>query len=272
MKINRIFKNKIHFFDLFFGFILVILLISIYFFFNRKVEFVNIRVKVTDQDVLYANTSPKTWYANRFEVGDTENNELGQVTSQITGVETFNTGNDSKAVYLDIKTKAVYNKHTKLYSAKATNLVFGNTIKFNFAKVAFYGLVTEPPNSENQKTMQIEKKRVVLMQRNTFIGVEPDVLSKIKAGDKIIDSKGNLLFEVINISLQPALRVTQNSQGDLLLRYDPYYKDAVITADVRAKKLNSELFAFDNIPIKLGIIMPLNFTYESISPVIIDIK
>lgn len=270
MKVADFFKkNKIRYFDILLGLVFLSAVLIFYLFFYRKVEYVNIRVKVTDKDVLYANTDPKNWYANRFEIGDSEVNELGSAISEITKVETFNTSETTKAVYLDIKIKAVYNRRTKLYSAKGTNLIFGNSIRFNFSNAFFDGLITESPNTINQQGFNIEKRRITLIQRN---GWEPEVLKKIKKGDKIIDSNGNILLEVVDNILTPALQVTQNAQGDLLLRYSPFYKDATITADVTVKSYKGEEYVFDDIPLKLGIKLPLNFSYETILPTIIDIK
>jgi hypothetical protein len=271
MKFSKLlkFKNKIGYFDILLGVAFLVIVFVFYLFFYRKVQYVNIRVKVTDQNVLYAGTNPKTWYANRFEVGDSELDELGNVISKITNIKSFNMSADSKAVYLDIKIKAVYDRRTQLYSAKGTNLSFGNVIKFNFPNVTFSGLVTESPNTINQKDLVIEKKRVTLLQRGGF---EPQVLEKIQKGDKITDSEGNVLLEVIDTVVKPAQQITQNDQGDLLIKYNPYYKDMVITTDVAIKKYRGDDFAFDNIPLRLGYSLPLNFSYTSIWPIIVDIK
>ncbi len=265
-------KGKIGYLDILLGTSFLIIILVFYLFFYRKVEYVDIRVKITDRDVLYANTNPKTWYANRFDIGDTEINEFGTVTSKITNVETFNTNENTKAVYLNIKIKAVYNRRTKLYSAKGTNLIFGNTIRFNFSNAYFDGLITESPNTISQNSKVIKKKRVTLLQRNTLSILEPQVLGRIKKGDKITDSNGNILVEIIDINLTPALQVTQNSRGDLLQRYNPYYKDAAIVADVSTKTFKGDEYVFDDIPLKLGVKFPLNFDFETLLPVIIDIK
>lgn len=273
MKIKNIFKNKITYFDIILGVIFVIVTLGIFLFLYRKNEYVNIRVKITDQDVLYANTNPQSWYANRFDIGDTEKDELGRVTAEIIGVQTFDTTESTKAVYLDIKIKAVYDRRTQTYSAKGTTLVFGSTIRFYFSKVSFNALITESPGTLNQKGLIIEDRIITVLERGPSLiePIEPKVLEKIRKGDTVMDSNGNVLARVANITLRSGQRVTQNDSGSLLLRQDPYYKDAIITLVVSTKKYKGESFVFDNVPLKLGVTLPLNFSYESIYPVIISI-
>src|SRR3990170_1979301 len=117
MKAIKKLLQSLTYFDI--GVILVLAILSIAFFsfFYRKAEYVNIRVKVTDKEVLYAWSQPQNWYAERFEIGDVEKDALGRVISEIVGIERFNVDSQRKAVYLDLKVRAVYDSRSKLYSA-----------------------------------------------------------------------------------------------------------------------------------------------------------
>jgi hypothetical protein len=284
-KLIKKIKKNIHVLDIVIGAFFIIIAISLLLLFHRKNEYVDIRVRVTDQDVLYANNNPRTWYANQFEVGDVERDELGGIVGKITGVETFNISEDSKVVYLDISLRAVYNKRSQLYSAQGTNLIFGNTLRLNFSKTFFNSLITEAPDRSNQNDYSEEQKTIVVIERGVTNGndtdvnslqsqanIEPQVLSKIKSGDVITDSNGRVLAEVKDIVITPALRITQNDRGDLLSKLDPYYKDATITLTILVKKYKSDEFIFDIIPLKIGSKVPLNFSYESIWPTLIEVK
>lgn len=279
MKYLKIFKLKISYFDVGLGIVFLGILIGLIIFFGRKNEYINIKVKVTDQDVLYANTNPQNWYANRFIVGDTEKDNLGRVTGTITGVQTFNTTATQKAVYLDLKIRAVYDKRTDTYAAKGTTLAFGSSLRFYFSKVVFNAILVGGPGSTLD--MPTNNTEITLLARgvnknsnttgvNEF--VEPEIYEKIKVGDKISDSNGRVLLKVDNIRLRPAQEVTQDIYGNLHLKYDPYYKDAVITASIFARSFDGELYVMDNTPLKLGQSIPLNFDYESIFPTLINIS
>lgn len=270
--------RKISVFDFVLLCIGVFLFFGFFFFFYRKAEYVNIRVKVTDQDVLYAKTQPETWYANRFEVGDVERDTLGRVISEIVGVERFNVTSRLKAVYLDLKVRATYDTRTKLYSARGKPLIFGTPVRFNFSTITFDGIVTEFPKSEYQKNLRVENMKVVVLQRwirtdgVTGVTVEPTTIQSIKKGDKIYNSRGEVLAEVLEVKIRQAERTVETDKGELLLRYDPIYKDGIYTLNIRARVFNDEPFVFDNIPVKLGEVLPLNFPDVSLFPVIVEIQ
>jgi hypothetical protein len=267
--------RKISVFDFVLLCIGVFLFFGFFFFFYRKAEYVNIRVKVTDQDVLYAKTQPETWYANRFEVGDVERDTLGRVISEIVGVERFNVTSRLKAVYLDLKVRATYDTRTKLYSARGKPLIFGTPVRFNFSTITFDGIVTEFPKSEYQKNLRVENMKVVVLQRwirPDGVTVEPTTIQSIKKGDKIYNSSGEVLAEVLEVKIRQAERTVETDKGELLLRYDPIYKDGIYTLNIRARVFNDEPFVFDNIPVKLGEVLPLNFPDVSLFPVIVEIQ
>jgi len=274
MKFVKRIRSKLTYFDIGIILIIVVLGLGFFFFFYRKAEDVNIRVKVTDQDVLYVRTQPATWYANRFEVGDVERDTLGREISRIVGVETFNVRSNRKAVYLDLRVRATYDTRTKLYSARGRPLIFGTPVRFNFSKVTFDGIVTDFPNSEYQENLQVKETKVVALSRGfkpQEIPGEPLILGSVKRGDKVVDSNGNVLAEVLDVKVRPAERVTQTDRGELLLRRDPLYKDGLFTLKIRTKIFDNEPFMFDNIPLKIGEVVPLNFAHVSLFPILIEI-
>ena len=261
--LNKLLK-QISLFDITFFLILVVAGLIFFLFFYRKAEYITIRVKVTEQEVLYANTRPTTWYANRFEIGDQELDALGRKITEIVGIERFNVESNRKAVYVDLEIRATYDTRTRLYSARGKTLVFGTPVRFNLSRVTFDGIVTEFPGSQYQKNLKVSQSIVKVLAR----ALEPAIANSIRNGDKVHDSSGVLLAEVKDILISPAERVTTPATGNLLLRLDPLYKDVSITVLLRTKTYQGEAFVFDNIPLKIGEILPLNFSQVSISPII----
>jgi hypothetical protein len=256
-------------FDYFGLVVVVIILLASYFFFYRKSEYVNIRVRVTELNVLYATNNPKFWYADRFKVGDVERDTLGRVLAEVVDVDTFNYDKDTKAVYLDLRVRATYDSRTKIYSLRGKPLVFGIPITFNLSGITFQGIVTEFPNSNFQINLRIKESlaRVVVRGINENANdengdkrfTEPVAVESIKKGDKIVDSRGSSLAEVVDITLRPAQRITTDDRGNLLLRFDPYYKDAFITLKLRTKVVDNSAYVFDYLPLRLGEELPLSF-------------
>lgn len=249
-------------------FVVAACIFGFFLFFYRKSEYVNIRVKVTDKDVLYAQTQPQAWYANRFEVGDFEPDALGRKITEIEGVEAFSVSADKKAVYLDLRVKATYDTRTKLFSSRGKTLAFGMPMRFTLSHVTFDALVTEFPGSHESANYSVGSSRVSAIARE----VEPSVAAAINEGDTIADSNGIVLAQILGAVVNPAERVTETAGGDLLLRHDPLYKDIILTLSVRTKTFQGEPFIFDNMPLKIGEPIPLNFTNTSIFPIITDVS
>lgn len=268
MKLIRKIYRKLSLFDL--GLIVIVFVfgVSFYLFFYRKPMEVIIRVKVTDQDVLYQQTEPKNWYANRFNVGDSELDALGRKITEIIGVESFNVTPENKAVYLDLRVRATYDTRTKLYYTKGKPLIFGTPMRFNLSLVTFDGFVTEFPGSGDQQNLKIGTAKLTVLGR----GLEPSVAASVVKGDEIFDSNKNLLAEIKDVQIKSAERVTQTASGDLLLRFDPLYKDLLLDVTVRTKTINSETFIMDNLPLKIGGVLPLNFANVSLFPIITYFK
>lgn len=260
MKLLRRIRNKITFFDIGLGAIILLLALSGYFFFKRDVEYITIRVKVTDREILYANTQPADWYASRFEIGDAERDALGRTIAEIVNVESFSVGTNKKAVYVDLRIKAVYDKRAKTYSSRGKTVAFGTTMRFYLSKVTFDGIVTEFPHSESQRNYRVTTSTVTVVAR----GLEPAVAAGIKKGDKIQDSNGTLIADVLEVNVKPAERITTTVNGDLLLRFDPLYKDLLLTVAMRTKLFHGEAYVFDNVPLKVGVAIPLSFKHASL--------
>jgi len=265
-KTVKSFLKKFSYFDI--GLITVFIVVSagFFLFFYRQAKYITIRIKVTDQDVLYARTPPATWYADRFRIGDKELDSLGRNITEIVNLEKFNVDSQRKVLYLDLKVRSTYDTRTKLYYVKGKSVAFGTPLRFNLANITFYGIITEYPNSKKQYNLKFGSAIIHAFGRQ----VEPVIAQSIKKDDKIYNSNGVLLAEVLDIEVKPAEQVTQNLSGDLLLRYSPLMKDIKLTIRARTKTYDGEKYIFDLHPLKIGESIPLNFTKVSLFPLITD--
>lgn len=260
--IFKSFRRHVTIFDISVLIIGCIGLIAFFVFFYRRSEIITIRVKVTDQDVLYQRYEPTTWYANRFFVGDKELDTLGRTITQIIGVETFPIDSRHKAVYLDLKIKSTYDTRTKSYSSRGKKIMFGTPLRINLNNITFDGFITEFPGSDKNDSVIVKKASVQALARK----LEPSIAEAIHTGSKIYDSNNTLLAEITDVLIKPAEKVTTTDAGDLLLRYDPLYKDVLITVTLRTKTIGKETFIFDTLPLKIGEPLPLNLDTVSIPP------
>ncbi len=247
---------------------LALIAVGLFLLFYRKAEYINIRVRVTDQDVLYAQTLPKNWYAKRFSVGDYELDALGRKITEVTGLEAFAVSNENSVVFLDLTVRATYDTRSKMYSVKGKQIQFGAPVRFNLHTITFDGIVTEFPGSEKQQSVQTHTRTVRALAR----GIEPYLANSAGVGLEVTNSNKVVLAKITKIEVRPAERVTTTDRGDLLLRLDPLYKDVVYTIDVLVKEQKGVETMFDSIPVKVDQMIPLNFENVSLFPTIIEVQ
>lgn len=261
------FKSKITVFDLVLLATIISLGIGFFFFFYRKGVYISVRVRVTDQDVLYAKNLPKNWYAQRFSVGDFELDALGRKIAEVTNVERFAISNETDVVFLDLKLKSTYDSRTKMYSARGKQIMYGAPMKFNLQQVTFQGIVTDFPGSK----LTFDKQQRFITIRTLGRSYDPNSIRALQLGDSIYNSNGELLVEISKIEVRQAEKVSMTDSGDLLLRYDPLYQDLYLTLKLRISEFEGEMLMFDSSRVKVDQVVPLNFKKISIFPVIIDI-
>lgn len=257
--------------------ICIVVLSAGYFMFKRKVEPIIMRVKITDDNALYAKTLPGEEFANSFIVGDTEKDEAGRVVSEITSVDAYKVKSDQTVVYLNIKTNAVYNPNNNTYTIQGKNVAFGETFLFSLSKVKFRGLVVDFPGFRDQGVVKQTKTIVLAQLRDSSrfysdtYGVAPYLANAVKKNDAVTNSKREVLLKVLDVSVKPAMRtITNNARTYQAL--DPELKDVFYTIELTTKQLNGQVYMFDYQPVIIGALVPINLPTVSVFPTIIEIQ
>lgn len=248
-KIKKQLKNirkSISFFDLSILVLLGILSIVLFFFFYRKSEFIEIRVKVTDQDVLFANSRPDFFYAEHFVVGDTERNSLGAVISEIINVERYPLKDGEDLVFVDLRVKATYDSRSQTYSARGQNIAYGSPTRFFMGSVTFDGFIVDFPGKETRSNIQEKRIQFTIRQKD----MEPEIAEKIAVGDAIYDSDGNQILTVAGLRIKPAAVGTVHSDGRL--RIDSRLKDIDVTIEADVQQVGDTYLFFHDTPIFIG--------------------
>lgn len=270
MKIRRYvqgFWSRLSIFDIIFFTIILGLASAFYLFFYRRGETVDIRVKVTDQDVLYAYTLPQNSYAQQFIVGDSELDMSGRKISEIIGVEKYPISPTHQVIYLDLRVRATYDSRTDQYYVRGKQVAYGTPMRFTLSKVTFDGIVTHFPGLNDSQDVKTGYTTVKAFLRDK----EPHISRSVNKGDVVKDSNGQVMVEVLDVSSKPAEKVTQTDRGDLLLRNDPLYEDVYLTLKVLTKEIQGSVYMFDFASVKVNEVVPLNLTQMSLFPVIYEV-
>lgn len=258
MKIKRVSGDKV------FLFIGLIIVVTFYLAFYRKAKTINITVKVTDQDVLYASTNPKVWYSKEFEVGDYEIDSLGRKITEVTGVSKYYLDPGTQAVYLDIKINAIYDSRTKQYYYKGKPIVFGTSFRFSLSKVTFDALVVNPDTNNKPQYTTVSVKT---LSKNI-----PDfVANKIHKGEQLLDTKQQVLVKITDAVVKPAEEVTTDHWGNLHIKENPVYKDLLLKLEVRCRPTDSSCLSYVDRPVIVGEELPITLEGVSLNTIITDL-
>ncbi len=253
----------------------LILLLGVFLLFYRKNEEVKISVKLTDTNPLYSWNYPSYSYSTNFKIGDSDRNALGETVAQIIKVDSFDVDEKRQALFLDLKVKATYDSRTKLYYFRGKPLVYGSEIDLKFQNSVFKGIVTKDPStfSKSSKDSKFTTVKFIIRGVNEQeTPIEPKVIESLTKGRKILDSNGNVLVEIVNSQISPALRIVVTDSGDVLQRFDPFYKDATLDLRIKVKKDADKLYIYDDIPLRVGLRLNLPFDRLIVNGTFIEIS
>ncbi len=259
-----------------FGFGLLFL-IGFYFFFKRDTVYVTARFKITDENPLYAYSTPNIEYAHAFMPGDSQRDAFGRIITEIKKVDAYQTDPTHYVVYLDIRLKAVYDPKKHTYSAQGKDIVYGEVFTFSLNKVKFKALVvdfpgfTDPRSVQKSKTIVRAQMRADSRNYSDIYGIPNFLAQAIKVGDTASDSEGNVLVKVLDVTIEPAKRVVVNQNGQPFIVNDPELKDVYYTLEVATTKINGRLYMFDYMPVIIGAGVPINLKTVTLWPSITEI-
>lgn len=261
-----------------FDYLLVALFfIGVLFFavtFLRRPEYVNITVKIGEDDVSFMRPGSRDWFAQLFTVGMTERDGAGKPQVEVTKVFRYDSDKNKQAVYLTMKVHALYTKSTMQYSYKGKPLLVGYPIKLQLDYINTEGIITnidKIPDRRVKKELMVETQ---IMIDSTFMettGTRDYIADALNVGDTISDSEGNPVMTIVAKRTLPAKKVVTTSQGEVLTRFNPLLKDIFLTLKINATMINNKYYLFDDIPILIGQSIPLSTSKIYVGPVVTKI-
>jgi len=255
----------------------LIVILGIFLLFYRKNEYVTVRVKLTDTNPLYAWNYPRYSYSQQFKVGDTSKDGLGKSIAEIVAIDSFDFDRERQVVYLDLYLKATHDSRSKLYYFRGKPLVYGSEIDLTFSNTIFKGIVTEAAGSRmSDKNFEFVETQFIVrgVEEESIdkLPIEPQVIESLVKGRKIVNSKGDVMLEIIDSVITPALRIVETDTGNVFQRSDPFYKDAKLTLKVRVRKVDGKFYIFDDIPLRVGLRLDLPFDDADVTGIFVDIQ
>lgn len=239
--------------DIFILFAVFFITALAYFFFSRKTEYLNVTIRLFNQDspeyVLDSN-QPKAWYVEQIKVGKSQKNQLGETLVEVVDVYSYPNSYVYSDVYVTLKIKAVQNKITKQYVYEGSPLLIHDVKSFKIQDLLVNGEIIDifENKRETKKfkiTFELQPKRVnyeyVNNGQSLIKGVDNYVADLIIKGLSIKDSKGQQIFLINEVSKKIGERILATERGILSIP-DQERTQVTIEADLWAEKINDRFY------------------------------
>lgn len=252
---NKFISSIIHKFNYFDFFILLTILLVLGFFlynrFQRKSQWINVRVSVENSDWWYKGNSPYYWYASNIKDGDIAYDSFGKKVAEVIKVDNYDFGGPYRNIYVDLKVRVSFDKKRQQSLFEFKPLVVGSPVIFNFSSQQLRGLIVKVGENEIDYSYKVVKIRRKSFPKNTLI--YPEMTEKIKVGDKSFDSNNNLMAEVVDVKKTiSSYYEFSDIRGQNIKVVNPDYRDLEITLRIKTFKDLDRNFYINQAVVKVG--------------------
>ncbi len=266
-KLGRDIKNifsRLTLFDWISIFLVAGVLVVLGIYFLRSWEWVEAEVKISPPDLFRTERDVPFWLANNLQKGDKEVDSFGRKVAEITDIRAVDMPNQSvtnpitqnnKNVYIKVKLRVVKDRQKGTYQFKSKQLAVGSPIELNFPRVLLTGVVTFVSGVPDNRIWEdkIVETRLVIFS-NVFpetLGVQPWIAEAIEVGDKMKDSQGRTVAEVLDKRVTPAEKIVTTADGRVFVGQDPTKKDVFLTLKLKTYKQEEVNYFLDNLKVKV---------------------
>lgn len=269
-------KYKIKLFDTLLVASLTIVLLSFFILLTRTTKDLVVTIKVGQDNVkdLANERGVGEWYSSALFLNLKDQSYFDTSTANIINIKQYDADPGKKNIYVTVNLKTIYNTALKRYTYNGKNVLIGSPIDINFDRLYLYGVIVDIEGYRpNDKMVNLIVKSQFINNQANFKfqdtgGVPPFVADGLQEGDIIKDFHGGSVVELIKKDIENAKRVVVTSDGNVLLREDPYLKDIFLTFKIRAVKRENRYYFFEDLPILINYPLPIHFDKTSIWPLV----
>ena len=242
----------------------------VFFLLFRRSTYISVTLKVGSDNINWKGGATKAWFSQFFYVGMKQLDGFGRPLVEVTDIYSYDTSPDSKAVYVTVRIKTVYNRASNQYTFNGKPVLIGSFHRLYLDKVLVEGLVTR---FEGMQDVRERKKMVVeaeIREENPVFaetsGVRPYIADQLHEGEEIKDDQGNVVVKILKKNVSPAKRNLLTSDGRIINGIDVNRQDVSYTLELNAIKILNRYYVFDDVPVLVGWNVPLNTSEVSLFP------
>lgn len=235
-----------HFFDALIVVAIILTLSGVFWFRqSKKDEWVNVSIRIMNDEWWWPGTDPESWYSDGLKVGDVALNSFGKPIAKITQIDLADLGISKFKTTIHVELLVTHDTVKQLYLYNFQPLLVSKPIDLSFGEHGVKGIVTainQP--SEEKKYKKIDVKMVKIF---------PWVAESYKVGLFATNPQGLKTVEVLKLQVTPNVsRVFSDIRGEMISVLNQDYRDAYVTISVLSYKIGDVWYRTDGAQLKVG--------------------
>lgn len=247
------------------------IMVMAYFFMLRKANYVNIILRVSQSDLINANTGGVSatlpaWYLENLKVDN--KGETNKSSISIVKVFQYQNNSNEKIVYLTLRLLTVYDKKNGVYTYEGLPLLVGSYQNFKYGGVMIRGIVQKVGDFGEKREEKIYLVEGMLEgdlagDKDLKMTCYPSGVAKIYTdfiypGLTISDSDDRVMVKVEEVKISPAY-IKVISGGKLVSIEDKDNKNIKVKLRVRVEKFDDVYLYAGETAVKVGGYLNLDF-------------
>lgn len=268
-------KRKISFIELIVLFLFLVAIAFFAFLFFRKSVNITVVVKIGSDSVRWNGGATSPWFSQFFYPGMKEQDGLGRTTAEVLEVKSIDTSPTDKSIYTTIKLKVTYNRSSNQYVFRGKPVLIGSTVRLYLDKVLVDGLITQVEGVKDLRENANLKINAQIIEENPAFpetyGTKEYIATAIPEGQEIKNDQGEVIITVLSRRIQNAQKVVTTGDGRVFIQEHPLKKSVTYTLKVKATRIYSRYYIFDDVPLNIGSTIPLITNTAALYPEITQI-
>jgi hypothetical protein len=272
-----------------FGFFIIILITStIYFFFNRKVQYLDITIRLFNYEgpeYSIESNKPRPWYVNQIEVGKKQKGGLGETLIEIVDVYSYPGPSVYYDSYVTLRIRVAFNQITQQYIYDGSPLLIHDIRSFKIQDLLLSGEIVDmsandPDYQKFEVSLELDPRGTSPLsahedfENNSMAlveGVKNYIADSLEEGMSIKDSKNTNLVKIKEIKTQPGGRGIAGPNG-YFFAVDPERTKVVLVLEILGENINNHYYYRKDAPLAVGNNLHLMFDQVSTYGTITSLK
>ncbi len=244
---------RTHFFDALIIVAIILTLSGVFWFRQlKKDEWVNVSIRVMNDEWWWPGTDPESWYSEGLKVGDVALNSFGKPVAKITQIDLVDLGVSKYRTTIHLQLLVTHDTVKQLYLYNFQPLLVSKSIDLNFRDHSVKGIVT----AINQLSEEKKYKKLDVKMTSIF----PWAAASYKVGLFAINPQGQRTAEILKLQISPHVsRVFSDRRGEMISVVNQDYRDVYATVSVLSYKTGDVWYRVDGAQLKVGDTIWLHF-------------